>query len=160
VGTILAASLFGASAGFLRYNFSPATVFLGDAGSLSMGYLLAALSIMAAGNPSFQSLAAPAVVLGYPVFDITFVTLVRIRESRKIYQGGRDHSSHRLAACYASTGKTAGVIYLICLALGASGFLMGRVGKPAFSLAVVVLLASLLVVLGLRLHRVKSHLIS
>jgi len=158
VGAILAASLLGASVGLLKYNFSPASIFLGDAGSLPMGYLMAALSIVAAGGATFQSLAAPAVVLGYPVFDITFVTLVRIKEKRRIYQGGKDHSSHRLAAWCLSTRKTAAVIYLICLALGASGFLMRHVDDPVFSLAVVAVLAALFLALGLRLDRMKSHL--
>jgi UDP-GlcNAc:undecaprenyl-phosphate GlcNAc-1-phosphate transferase len=156
VGVVLAASLLGASLGFLKYNFSPASIFLGDAGSLPLGYLMAALSIMAAGRADFQSVAAPVVVLGYPVFDIAFVTLVRMKEHRKIYQGGKDHTSHRLAAILASTRKTAVVIYLICLALGASGVLMRRVGEPLVSLAFVVVLAALLAVLGLRLHRSTS----
>jgi len=153
VGVILAGSLLGASLGFLKYNFSPASIFLGDAGSLPVGYLLAALSVVAAGRADFQSVAAPVVVLGYPVFDISFVTLVRVKEHRRIYQGGKDHTSHRLAARLASTRKTALVIYLICLALGASGLLMRRVGEPLFSLAVVVVLAVLLAALGLRLYR-------
>jgi UDP-GlcNAc:undecaprenyl-phosphate GlcNAc-1-phosphate transferase len=152
VGVTLAASLLGASLGFLKYNFSPASVFLGDAGSLPVGYLLAALSVLAAGSADFQSVAAPVVVLGYPVFDISFVTLVRMKERRPIYHGGKDHTSHRLAARLASTRVTAAVIYLICLAFGASGLLMHRVGEPAFSFAVVVVLAAFLVALGLRLY--------
>ena len=155
-GVILAASLLGASLGFLRYNFSPASIFLGDAGSLPVGYLLAALSMVAAGSADFQSVAAPVVVLGYPVFDISFVTLVRMKERRKIYQGGKDHTSHRLAARLASTRKTALVIYLVCLAFGASGIVMRRVGEPAFSAAAVVVLAALLTALGLGLYRTTA----
>ncbi len=156
-GVILAASLLGASLGFLKYNFSPAGIFLGDAGSLPLGYLLAALSVAAAGSADFESVAAAVVVLGYPVFDISFVTLVRMKEHRRIYQGGKDHTSHRLAARLASTRKTAVVIYLVCLALGASGLLMRRVGDPVFSLAVVVVLAALLLLLGLGLYRPKDR---
>jgi len=152
-GVVMAAALLGASLGFLRYNFSPASIFLGDAGSLPVGYLLAALSIIAAGRPDLQSIAAPAVVLGYPVFDITFVTLVRLREHRRIYQGGKDHTSHRLAARLKSTRKTAAVIYLVCLALGVSGVLIRRIGEPVFSLSLVVVLAVLLLAFGARLYK-------
>lgn len=158
VGAILAASLCGASLGFLRFNFSPASIFLGDAGSLAMGYLLAALSIMTARNATVESLAIPVVVLGYPVFDITFVTLVRIKENRKLYHGGTDHSSHRLAACHLSPRRTAGVIYLLCLALGGAALLMAHVAKPIFSASFIGILASFFMFLGLRLEKVKSDL--
>ncbi|MBN1504786.1 MAG: undecaprenyl/decaprenyl-phosphate alpha-N-acetylglucosaminyl 1-phosphate transferase [Candidatus Eisenbacteria bacterium] len=157
VGGVLAASLLGASLGFLRYNFPPAGIFLGDAGSLPVGYLLAALSIMAAGGPDFESVAPPVLTLAYPVFDISFVTLVRTREHRRIYQGGKDHTSHRLATVLGSARGTALVIYLVCLAFGASGLVVYRVGRPLVSLAAVVVLAALLVALGVMLYRATTR---
>ncbi len=159
-GAVIAASLCGASAGFLKFNFSPASIFLGDAGSLPIGYLLAGLSIIAAGDAAFQSIAVPVVVLGYPVFDITFVTLVRIKENRRVYQGGKDHSSHRLAACYLSTRKTAGVIYLLCLGLGVAGLLIKKLDEPVFSFSLIAALVSFFVLLGFRLDRVKGNLVA
>jgi len=156
-GAILAASLFGASAGFLRFNFSPASIFLGDAGSLPIGYLLAGLSIMVARDAAIHSLAVPLVVLAYPVFDITFVTIVRLKEKRKIYQGGKDHSTHRLAACYGSARKTALVVYVLCLGLGAAGLLIERIEKPAFSFSLGAILVLFFVLFGLRLDRVKPY---
>ncbi|KPJ61624.1 MAG: hypothetical protein AMJ46_00565 [Latescibacteria bacterium DG_63] len=154
-GTILAGALCGASLGFLKFNFPPASIFLGDAGSLPMGYLLGALSIMAAGHEIPRSLLTPIVVLGYPVFDITFVTLVRLKENRKFYQGGKDHSSHRFAVMLTSPRKTALVIYLICIVLGLLAILIEHVDHPVFSVSVVFLLFLLFMFLGVRLKKVR-----
>jgi UDP-GlcNAc:undecaprenyl-phosphate GlcNAc-1-phosphate transferase len=156
VGVILAGAACGASLGFLRFNFSPATIFLGDAGSLPMGYLLAALSIMTAGTASVPRMIVPIIVLGYPLFDISFVTIVRIKEKRRFYQGGRDHSSHRLAALTLSPRKTALVIYMLCLALSGIALLVDRLGDPLLSFSVLAALCILFVFVGLRLEKVKS----
>ena len=97
--TPLALAVAGASLGFLPWNVSPARQFLGDAGSLPLGFLLAAAGILGtyreAGNVMLV-LAAPVFVLGVPILDTTLVALVRLRERRPIHLGGKDHSSHRL----------------------------------------------------------------
>jgi UDP-GlcNAc:undecaprenyl-phosphate GlcNAc-1-phosphate transferase len=156
VGVILAGATCGASLGFLKFNFSPARIFLGDAGSLPMGYLLGALSIMAVGSASVQTMIVPLIVLGYPVFDMAFVTIVRIKEKRRFYQGGRDHSSHRLAALPLSPRKTALVIYVLCLALGGIALLVDILQGAVFSVSVLVMLFVSFVFLGLRLEKVES----
>lgn len=156
VGVILAGATCGASLGFLKFNFSPARIFLGDAGSLPMGYLLSALSIMTARSANVQTMIVPLIVLGYPVFDIAFVTIIRIKEKRRFYQGGRDHSSHRLAALPLSPRKTALVIYTLCLALGGIALLVDILQGAAFSLSVFVMLLVSFVFFGLRLEKVVS----
>jgi len=156
VGVILAGAMCGASLGFLKFNFSPARIFLGDAGSLPMGYLLSALSIMTARSANVQTMIVPLIVLGYPVFDIAFVTIIRIKEKRRFYQGGRDHSSHRLAALPLSPRKTALVIYMLCLALGGIALLVDILQGAAFSLSVFVMLLVSFVFFGLRLEKVVS----
>jgi UDP-GlcNAc:undecaprenyl-phosphate GlcNAc-1-phosphate transferase len=156
VGVILAGATCGASLGFLKFNFSPARIFLGDAGSLPMGYLLSALSIMTARSANVQTMVVPLIVLGYPVFDIAFVTIIRIKEKRRFYQGGRDHSSHRLAALPLSPRKTALVIYMLCLALGGIALLVDILQGAAFSLSVLVMLIVSFVFFGLRLEKVGS----
>jgi len=158
VGVIVAGATCGASAGFLRLNFPPAKIFLGDAGSLPLGFLLGALSIMASRSASAQEIVGPLIVLGYPTFDITFVTIIRIRENRSIYRGGKDHSSHRLAALPLSPRKTALVIYAFCLALGGIAILIEKLRAPTLSFSVLAVLIAFLVSLGFRLDKVKSHL--
>jgi UDP-GlcNAc:undecaprenyl-phosphate GlcNAc-1-phosphate transferase len=94
----LAAGTAGCAAGFLRHNFHPAKIYMGDAGSLFLGYLLAVLGlkINLTGTPQLVALFVPVLVLGVPLFDTTLVTLQRLLHGRSPMNGGRDHASHRL----------------------------------------------------------------
>ena len=94
----LAAATAGCAAGFLRHNFHPARIYMGDAGSLFLGYLLAVLGlkITLTGTPAAVAVWVPVLVLGVPIFDTTLVTWQRLRHGRHPMQGGRDHASHRL----------------------------------------------------------------
>jgi UDP-GlcNAc:undecaprenyl-phosphate GlcNAc-1-phosphate transferase len=97
---ILAIALTGACLGFLLHNFPPARVFLGDAGSLLVGFLLAALGLNLdlVGQEGLVRVTIPLLVLAVPLFDTTLVVVARIREDRPVFLGGTDHASHRLAA--------------------------------------------------------------
>jgi UDP-GlcNAc:undecaprenyl-phosphate GlcNAc-1-phosphate transferase len=133
---VLAAALAGASAGFLRYNFHPARIFLGDGGSLFLGYSLASISLMIMRETDFSvSTVVPVIALAYPVFDITYVSVTRSSRGQSLAQGGKDHSSHRLARVLGGAPATAWVIYGICVALGAVALLLNRI---AFAPATVV----------------------
>jgi UDP-GlcNAc:undecaprenyl-phosphate GlcNAc-1-phosphate transferase len=97
------AALLGATTGFLVYNFHPASIFMGDTGSLFLGLNLAALTLIA-GQSGTRTSGVVSVVLGpvllllIPIFDTTLVTVMRLLSGRRPSQGGRDHSSHRLVA--------------------------------------------------------------
>jgi UDP-GlcNAc:undecaprenyl-phosphate GlcNAc-1-phosphate transferase len=95
---LLAAGTVGASLGFLYYNFNPASLFMGDAGSLLLGFVLAVMGIKLefGTTPLGVTWMIPIIVLGVPIFDTTLVIVSRLRRRRPIYQGGRDHTSHRL----------------------------------------------------------------
>ncbi|MBW1742945.1 MAG: undecaprenyl/decaprenyl-phosphate alpha-N-acetylglucosaminyl 1-phosphate transferase, partial [Deltaproteobacteria bacterium] len=91
--------LAGASAAFLVFNFHPASIFMGDCGSLPMGFVLSMLCLHPATRPldfSVSLYALPVLVLMVPIFDTTMVTVIRILSGRKPSTGGRDHTSHRL----------------------------------------------------------------
>ena len=109
-----AAAVAGVSIGFLRHNFPPARIFLGDAGSLLLGFLLAALGLMLDLDVSNDVLriGVQVLILGVPVFDTALVVLSRRRAGRPITQGGTDHSSHRLAALGLSPREVALLLYL------------------------------------------------
>jgi UDP-GlcNAc:undecaprenyl-phosphate GlcNAc-1-phosphate transferase len=97
------ATLLGATSGFLVYNFHPASIFMGDTGSLFLGLNLAALTLAAGRGGSGASsvgsvVAGPILLLLIPIFDTTLVTVMRLLSGRRPSQGGRDHSSHRLVA--------------------------------------------------------------
>lgn len=95
---ILVALAAGAIAGFLVFNFNPARIFMGDSGSLFIGFLLGASSLLevthVAGVPAF--VLAPIMVLAIPIFDTLFVSVTRRLRGQAVSQGGTDHSSHRL----------------------------------------------------------------
>lgn len=96
---MLAAALIGSLLGFLRYNFPPAQIYLGDTGSMFVGLMLAALSITGR-YASHNRIAyfAPVLILGIPLFDLFFVSLVRWWKGRSILRGSPDHFAIRLAA--------------------------------------------------------------
>ena len=97
------ALLLGAVAGFLVYNAHPASIFMGDSGSLLLGLSFAALTLSHAQSVAAKSnllsiVAAPVLVLLIPILDTTLVTVSRLLSGRAPSEGGRDHSSHRLVA--------------------------------------------------------------
>ena len=143
------ALLAGATAGFLVYNVHPASVFLGDSGSLFIGLTLAAASLefsqYAVGANLLPVIAAPVLVLLIPIFDTTLVTISRLRAGRLPSQGGLDHSSHRLVAI-GLPERTAVAVLWVLAALGAGiGWSLRRgdagwLGLPAglFVLAMIL----------------------
>jgi UDP-GlcNAc:undecaprenyl-phosphate GlcNAc-1-phosphate transferase len=115
------AALAGAALGFLLFNFSPARVFMGDSGSLFLGFTLGSLSIMGTWHEAsnlFLILLVPLLVLAVPLFDTTLVTVLRKLAGRAISQGGRDHSSHRLVALGLSERHAVLLLYAVCTAFG------------------------------------------
>ena len=119
-----AAALAGSCLGFLRYNFIRASIFMGDAGSMVLGFTLASLAALGSWrSPTVAtSLLIPILVLAYPIFDTAFVTFLRLRGGRPVFQGGRDHSSHRLVSIGLGQTEAVLLIYLfsICHALTAA----------------------------------------
>src|SRR6185503_13816304 len=92
----------GGLLGFLFYNSNPASIFMGDCGSMFVGFFLASTALMHVSGGRSRSLlpvlAVPILVLFIPIFDTTFVTVLRKLSGRAASQGGRDHTSHRLVA--------------------------------------------------------------
>src|SRR5262249_32263395 len=109
------ATFAAALLGFLVYNFNPASIFMGDCGSLFIGLFLAAGALLpGTGAPSGSSplaAAAPVLVLSVPILDTTFVTIMRKLADRAVSQGGRDHTSHRLVALGLSERRAVVVLY-------------------------------------------------
>jgi UDP-GlcNAc:undecaprenyl-phosphate GlcNAc-1-phosphate transferase len=110
----------GAAFGFLRYNFHPATIFMGDAGALMLGYLLAALSIQGVMKTAAAvSLVFPLVILALPILDTAFVILKRLKHRQPIYQADRWHFHHRFANIGYSQRRSAMHLYAWCISLSA-----------------------------------------
>lgn len=116
----LAAALCGATLGFLRYNFSPATTFMGDTGSLVIGFILAVLGIKLEfpAQSTVVTWAIPLLVLAVPIFDTSLVIFTRLREKRSPFQGGKDHTSHRILQLGFSPRRTVVIMYGLALLMG------------------------------------------
>jgi UDP-GlcNAc:undecaprenyl-phosphate GlcNAc-1-phosphate transferase len=125
----LSAALLGACVGFLLYNFNPASIFMGDSGSLFIGFMLAALGIKLRfpDHPANITWMIPVIVLGVPIFDTTLVTISRLlRGKNPLTTPGQDHLSHRLVARGLTRREAVLIIYLICGALGVVGMLLAQ----------------------------------
>ena len=120
--------LAGAILGFLRHNFYPAKIYLGDAGSLFIGFMLAALS-MNAGYTRANLLAviSPVFILGIPLFDLSLVTWVRWRKGIPVTKGSPDHFALRLLRCKLSVRETAVTTYIVAALLSGAALLMSHV---------------------------------
>ena len=112
------AALFGACVGFLCFNFPPAKVFLGDAGSLVIGYLLATLTVtftFYAKGRGLYSYAMPLAVLAVPLFDTSSVMMIRLLRRKPLFVGDKNHLAHRLLALGMSRRTTVLTVYAITL---------------------------------------------
>src|SRR5256712_1876136 len=120
--------LAGATMGFLRYNFHPAKIYLGDAGSLFIGFMLAALS-MNAGYTRMNMLAvlSPILILGVPLFDLGLVVWIRWRNGIPVTKGSPDHFALRLLRCKLSVRETAVTAYIAGAILAGTALLMSQV---------------------------------
>jgi UDP-GlcNAc:undecaprenyl-phosphate GlcNAc-1-phosphate transferase len=116
----ISAIVAGSALGFLIYNFNPATIFMGDSGSLMLGYLLAALAIQGVlKTAAAVSLVFPLVILALPILDTSFVILKRLKYRQPIYQADRWHFHHRFANIGFSQRRTALYLYAWCASLSA-----------------------------------------
>ena len=119
----LAAAVLGACVGFLRFNFKPAQIFMGDAGALFLGFVLALLGLQLRfpENVSFVTWMVPVFILGLPIFDMTLVVFSRLRRGVSPNTPGKDHTSHRLVAMGLSQREAVLILYLVSGALGLIG---------------------------------------
>lgn len=153
VGT-LSAAMLGGSLGFLYFNFNPASIFMGDAGSLFVGFVMAALGIKLRfpSNVDWVTWMVPVLILGVPIFDTALVTLSRLRRGGPIWKGGQDHVSHRLRSLGWPTRKVVLALYLAGGAVGLTGTLLSLLEPgPAYTVGAIVLVCA--VWLGLRLEQ-------
>jgi UDP-GlcNAc:undecaprenyl-phosphate GlcNAc-1-phosphate transferase len=142
---IVAGSLAGACFGFLAHNRHPAKVFMGDAGSLFIGFLLALLGIqLRFDNLVEVTFLVPVVVLGMPIFDTTLVVWNRLRHGQSIFTGGRDHVSHRLLEIGVPQRAAVRLLYFAGICLGWLGLVISRA-----NVEVAWMLLGLVVALGL-----------
>jgi len=121
----MAIVLAGSLVGFLRFNFTPARIFLGDTGSLFIGFMMGALSMLVSYSHHNQMAAlTPLVLLAVPIFDTGFVALHRARQGIPFFRGSPDHFALRLANSGLSVRRTVLSVYRISIVLGLLALLM------------------------------------
>lgn len=142
---ILAAALVGATVGFLRDNFAPANIFMGDTGAMFLGYILGALSVMGTDKAATAlAIGAPVLALGLPFFDTAFAIVRRLRHRQPIGQADRGHLHHRLIDRGLSHRTAVLILYLVAVLCGIGAVLLVLVPQPVALLFVVLLIAVLL----------------
>ncbi|HVL68405.1 MAG TPA: hypothetical protein VM364_14175 [Vicinamibacterales bacterium] len=158
--TIFLALVLGSTLGFLVFNLHPASIFMGDSGSLFLGLALGVTALQnpatGAGSSNILSVvAAPLLVLLIPIFDTTLVTLSRLFSGRRPSQGGRDHSSHRLVAIGLSERKAVLVLWVLAAMGGVVGSLLQRPREDYLIPAALFVLA--MIVFAAYLARVRVY---
>lgn len=138
--------LMGSCAGFLIFNIHPARIFLGDGGSLFIGFMLGALTTVFtfySPDPKYllYQYLAPLAVLAVPVWDAAMVVWIRLRTRRPIYRGDRNHLAHRLVALGMTPRGAAGTIYVLTLYTAVSAVLLYFVENTDAALLVLAQVA-------------------
>jgi UDP-GlcNAc:undecaprenyl-phosphate/decaprenyl-phosphate GlcNAc-1-phosphate transferase len=118
---VLTAALTGSAMGFLRYNFNPAKIFMGDAGAMFLGYTLAAVSVVGPLKTTATiGIIVPVLALALPIFDTAFAIIRRLANGRSIGEADKDHLHHRLLRLGLSHRNTVLVMWAISAWLGLS----------------------------------------
>lgn len=142
---VLMLSLLGALTGFLFFNFNPARIFMGDCGSLFIGFLIATASVITATKShALVGIALPILVLGIPIFDTFFSILRRFLQRRGVMSADRSHFHHRLLDLGFSQYQVAIIAYVITLVIAGMGFFLLATRSTA---SIIVFLACLLLLL-------------
>ncbi|MHB8482308.1 MAG: MraY family glycosyltransferase [Nitrospiria bacterium] len=142
---VMSCALAGSLLGFLRYNFYPAKIYMGDAGSMFIGLMLAALSM----NGNYTKVnpiaaLAPVLILGVPIFDTLFVSYLRFLRGMSIFKGSKDHFPLRLRKWRLSVVQTVLVSYFFTILLGGMALLMMESNSRVAGISLLVTISALL----------------
>jgi UDP-GlcNAc:undecaprenyl-phosphate GlcNAc-1-phosphate transferase len=155
---VVTIGLCGALAGFLRYNFNPASIFLGDSGALFIGFLLAALSLMGSQKATTTiAVITPILAFGLPVVDTTVTMTRRMISGRPLFQGDGEHIHHMLLARGWSQRRVVLILYLVCASFGLLAVLSTNTSSPVMGFVLFVITAVVIVTVGqLRYHEIDE----
>ncbi|HMF54756.1 MAG TPA: MraY family glycosyltransferase [Pyrinomonadaceae bacterium] len=158
LGTVVALVLTGALIGFLRYNFNPASIFLGDSGALFIGFTLAALSVLGTQKASTAiAVAIPILAFGLPVFDTGFSMVRRLISGKPVFEGDREHVHHMLLARGWSQRRVALTLYGVCAIFGLMALIFVSANQNRAGLILFVVGAAIILGINqLRYHEVDE----
>lgn len=142
---ILTAALAGSAFGFLQHNFNPAKIFMGDTGSMFLGYMLAGISVLGTVKSAATiALIVPIMALGLPIMDTAFAIIRRYSNGRPIFKPDKGHLHHRLLEMGLSQKQAVLLMYVISGCLGLSAIALTTVGN-FYAIIIIVLLLSVAV---------------
>ncbi len=140
---ILTAALAGSALGFLQHNFNPAKIFMGDTGSMFLGYMLAAISILGAVKSAATiALIVPIVALGLPILDTAFAIIRRYMSGKPIFKPDKGHLHHRLLEMGLTQKQAVLLMYVMSGCLGLSAIALTEVNK-SFGILIIIVLISI-----------------
>lgn len=158
---LLLTALAGASLGFLRHNFSPAKIIMGDSGAYLLGYVLAAVSVLGALKVSAAvTIAAPILILALPVVNITQVTVRRLSKGVSPAEASNDHLHDLIRIKSGSKQFTVISLWLVALALGILGMFLSNTPTVLLNITVVTTVLSITMVCVLRLVELRRERIN
>jgi UDP-GlcNAc:undecaprenyl-phosphate GlcNAc-1-phosphate transferase len=154
----LTLALAGAVAGFLRYNFNPASIFLGDCGSLLIGFLLSAIALAGSQKaPTVVAVAVPIVSLGLPILDVAVAVIRRFLSCKRLFAADREHIHHKLLGRGVSHKQAVLMLYGVSACFGLlSLFLLHPATAAAISVLMVLVIGVLIGVRQLRYHEFEE----
>ena len=159
VAALIGMAVAGSLAAFLIFNFNPASIFMGDSGSLSIGFVLAVLSLYysEAGNTNMLSnFVVPIMLMLVPIFDTTLVTVIRLLSGRKASVGGRDHASHRLVLMGFSEKRAVMSLYGIAFVSGTAALFVNQ-SDTLTTPSVVIPVMAAVVLMGVYLSQLRVY---
>ena len=143
--TILTAGLAGAAFGFLFYNTNPARIFMGDSGSLFLGFMLAAISIVGAmKSATTVALVVPILALGIPILDTTFAILRRYLGGQPIFKPDKGHLHHRLLSLGFTQRQAVLLMYVISAMLGVSAIVLTEVNSQVAGFVLLIIIVAIM----------------
>jgi len=154
IAALFCASLAGALGGFLIFNFNPARIFMGDTGSLFLGFVLAAFSISTSSKGSTTiALVVPVLALGLPIIDTLLAIGRRVRKQRPIFSADQDHIHHKLLRAGLTHRQAVLTMYVVAVFLAGAALLLRVTSDLASGLVLIVVAVILFVLFRLLVHR-------
>src|SRR5690606_38530674 len=129
---VLCAVLLASCLGFLPFNFSPATIFMGDAGSMLLGFMLASITLLSSSKaPAFLALIIPMLAVGVPLFETCFAFIRRMLQGQHPFRADRRHLHHRFQALGFSEKRTVLTFYYLTAYFGITAYVIQRLEARA-----------------------------
>ena len=143
---MITAALAGAAIGFLYYNFNPARIFMGDTGSMFLGFMLAGISVIGAVKSAATiALIVPILALGLPILDTTFAIVRRARNHRPIFKPDKGHLHHRLLAHGFTQKQAVLLMYVVSALFGLCALALTAVSTQAALLIIIIVAAAVFI---------------